>query len=159
MKVEVGQIIGQILSFLIMFWVLNRFGWKPLLKVMKDRQDRIKAELDAIEEEKAANEKLAKDYQLKLDHIDELSQKKFSEALEIGRQKASEIELIAHTHAKMIISKAEMDAENEIQQAKAKLKNEIVNLAIEAAKKIIKVDLNEEKQRQIVLDFVNQKGL
>ena len=156
MKIEIGQIISQIIAFLIMFWILNRFGWKPLLKVMKKRRDLIRGELDFIEKEKEKIAEAKNEYRKKLEDIDGVAAEKIHEAVEKGRQITFAIEQDAHNHAKKIVSKAEEEAQLEVQKAKAQLKHEIVNLTLDATKHLLKQELDAPKQKELILDFVNQ---
>ncbi|KAF3362745.1 ATP synthase subunit b [Chlamydiales bacterium STE3] len=159
MKIEIGQIISQIFSFLIMYWILNRYGWQPLLKVLHERKERIKAELNNIEDEKQRLSELRNDYVEKINHVDRLARSKFHQATEQGRERAFAIEQEALQEAKKILQKAQDDSRNEVLKAKKQLRDEIVNLTMEATKKIISFHLDEEKQKQLILDFVKEAEL
>lgn len=156
MKVEIGQIISQILAFLCMLWILKRFAWKPILKVMEDRRQLIKSEFDTIDEEKRDLAKHVEDYNKKLHDIDMLAYSKVQEAADKGRQVAQEIQDHALQEAKQIVHKARTDTQNEIVKARAQLKDELVNITMQATEKVLQIDLSQEKQKKIIQDFVKQ---
>lgn len=156
MRVLIGQVITQILAFLFMLWVLKRYAWKPILKVMDDRRNRIQSEFDSIDEQKAEIDKIIADYKQKLSDIDAQANAKINEAIVKGRDLAHEIQKDAQKQAKTTIEKAQKDALNEIKKAKVQLKNEIVDMTLAATEKILKENLNEKKQKDLVLDFVKQ---
>lgn len=130
-----------------------------MLKLLHERREKIKAEFDQIEEEKDENARLKDEYRKQLNGIDELTQKKINEAVEKGRQITYEIEQKAHLQAKKIVAKAEEEAHHEIQKAKAQLKQDIVRITIDATKHVLQKELDEAKQKELILDFVKQAGL
>lgn len=156
MKVEVGQIISQILSFLIMLWILKRYAWKPILKFMDDRQSNIKSQFDEIEDQKKQLSSQIKEYNEKLSALDAKAHSKIREAVETGQQMAQKIQQDALSQARSVIAKAELDAQKELHRAKVHLKNELVNLVLATTEKIFKADLNQEKQKKLIVDFVKQ---
>lgn len=156
MKIEIGQIITQIISFLIMLWVMKRYAWKPLLAILDERRDKIQADLDAIEQEKAKNAALEKEYQAKLDEIDALAEEKSKKAIEEGKKIALKIQNEAHIKAKEIVNKSQEDLQKELLKAKTQLKNEIVDMALLASEKVLQMNLDTEKQKSLILDFVEK---
>ncbi len=48
-QLDPGLFIWTIITFLVLFFVLAKFAWKPLLKMLKDREDMIKSSLNDAE--------------------------------------------------------------------------------------------------------------
>lgn len=156
MRIEIGQVISQIISFLIMLWVLKRFAWKPLLNVMDERRQKIKSEFDSIEAQKKELAKLIDEYNKKLKEIDSLAKAKEQEGIKKGEFAAIEIQNEARSHAKKIILKAEENMFKEIAKAKIQLKNDLVNMTLSASEKVLQMNLDGEKQKHLIEDFVKQ---
>lgn len=156
MRIEIGQIFTQIVSFLVMLWVLKKYAWKPLLAILEKRQNTIKGEFADIENQKTELDKLAEEYRQKLKGIDELASVKTKEAIDQGRQMAMEIQNEAHQQAKGIIAKAKEDLQKEVLKAKVQLKDELVNMTVMAAEKILQKNLDKEKQKNLMMDFIDQ---
>lgn len=156
MIIEISQIITQIISFLVMLWVLQRFAWKPLLKVMDERRHKIESDFKTIEEQTTENERLRKEYQEKLQGVDAEARLIIKEANEKGHLIFKEIESEARTQAKNIINKTKEELQQEIAKAKVLLREEIVNMALMATQKILQTNLDAEKQKKLVDEFVNQ---
>lgn len=159
MKIEIGQIISQILSFLIMLWILKKFAWKPILQLLEDRRNKIKSQFDDIDEKKKQLSIQQNEYEKKVNELHALAQDKIREAVETGQVKAQEIQEKARSQAKGIIEKAEITAQNEIQKAQIQLKDEIVNLTLAATEKIFQSGISKEKQKDLILDFLQQQRL
>lgn len=158
MRIEIGQIVTQIISFLIMLWVLKRYAWKPLLSTLDERRKKIKSDIDTIEQQKQEVESLKKQYQEKLNDIDHYARNKIHEAVQEGRKKADEILQATQKKAQALILQAQDDLKKEIFKAKVQLKNELVNMTIMAAEKILRTKLDKENQMNIMKDFIEQIG-
>ena len=57
-----ATIIAQVLNFIILLAILAKFCYKPLLKVMDDRRNRIINNLDSAEQTRLEAEELKKQY-------------------------------------------------------------------------------------------------
>lgn len=159
MNLQIGQIVSQIIAFLIMIWVLKRFAWKPLLKVMEDRKQKIHDEFSAIEKEKEQVQNLKNTYVQKLREIDVVAKAKMQEEIEKARIISKEIEEDAHQQAKLMIKKAKENIESEMADAKLHLKHEIVNLTLAATEKILESGLDRDKYKKLIASRLEEMQL
>lgn len=159
MEIQLNQVIVQIIAFLIMLWVLKKFGWKPLLEMLQERQRKIQSEFDLIEVHKKDVKKLADDYQEKLKKIDGEARQRIQEALQEGRKIALEIQLEAQGNAREFLSKARDEVDKEIVKAKNQLKNDLVNMTLAMTEKMLHEKLDDPKQRQLVTEFIEEAEL
>lgn len=158
MNIEFGQVFTQILAFLVMYWVLKRWAWKPILKLLDDRKNKIQSEFDSIEDQKKKIDLMIEEYNEKLSQIDKQSQEKFLEVVEKGKKAQNLMQIEAHAQAKEILKKAREDVQREIAQAKVALKKDVVNMAIQATEKILETHMTPENKEKILSEFMN-KGL
>ena len=156
MKVELAQIITHIFGFLIAYWVLKRYAFKPLLKMMEDRREKIRADFDDADQAKSAAQKLESDYEDRIRNIEAEARQKIQEAVGEGRQVAAEIKEQAHTEARGIIEKAKADLLRDIATAKVQLKEEIVAMTLTATQKVIAESLDDQRHRKLINDFIDQ---
>lgn len=156
MRIEIGQIITQIISFLVMLWVLKRFAWKPLLSIMEQRRNRIQSDFDTIAEKNKQADALIQEYNDKLKEIDIVAQDKIKEAIEEGKKRAQAIQDEGHAKARALFNKTQEDLQKEIHRSKIQLKNELVNMTIAATENILKTNLDKEKQKNLISEFVEQ---
>lgn len=159
MRIEVAQIFSQLVSFLIMLWVLKRFAWKPLLASMEERRNKIKSDFATIDGEKKEAEKLKNEYQEKLLGIEAESKAIIQQAIEEGRQRVQEIQDEAYQQARGIVAKAQKEIQKEIAKAKIQLKDEIIEMTLLATQKVIQNNLEPEKQKELATQFVDQMEL
>lgn len=156
MNLELGQILTQILAFLIMYWVLKRYGWGPLLSILDERQQKIKDEFNEIEDKKKQEQKLIDEYQQKIREIDAEARHKLQESIAQGQKIALEIQSETQEKAKQILTKAEEEASREIHQAKVQLKNDMVKMVIAVTEKVLQQKLDPQTQRKLIEDFVQE---
>lgn len=158
MKIEIGQVIAQIISFLILLWILKRYAWKPLLQMMEERRHLIKSEFDEIERGKQKLLREEEEYNKKIHDIDLYAHKKVQESVEKGKLVAGEIQQKALGEAREIIQKAKEDSHNEVLKAKAQLKDELVNMTLAATQQVLRAELDQEKQKKLIRDFIKETG-
>lgn len=154
MNIEIGQVITQIIAFLIMLWVLKRYGWKPLLNILEERKQKIQGEFNSIALQQNEVKQLQENYQEKMRNIDSEARHKIQEAVGQGRKIATKIEQEAHKDAQEILERAKSDVGNEIAKAKHQLQIDMVNLATAATEKILKEKLDADEQKKLMIEFV-----
>jgi len=133
-----------------MYWVLKRFAWKPLLASMEKRKALIQSEFDLIESQKKDLADLSHKYQDQLNDIDDIAASKTKEAVEQGKEIAARLKEEATAQSRALIAKAHTDIEKELYKAKSELKNEIIDLASAMAEKLLKGNMNKDRQKEIL---------
>lgn len=156
MRIQIAQIFTQIISFLIMLWVLKRYAWKPLLKILDERKGKIESDVEAIAAQKLENQKLMKEYQQKLDGIEVQARGILKETSEKAQAAFKVVEREAHTEARAIIERAQIELKQEIAKAKVQLKDDIVNMTLLATEKVIQENLTSDKQKKLIGAFIDQ---
>lgn len=157
MNLEIQQILTQIIAFLVMLWIMKKFAWKPLLNLMHERQEKIQEGFDGIEEEKRELQNLINEYNTKLKGIEEQARTKIQEGINEGKRIAQEIQKDSRNQAKALLSRTQLEAETEIAKAKVQLKHELVNMTLAATEKIIHRNLDDEKHRELIKEFVDKE--
>ena len=152
---ELPQLITHAVGFLITFWVLKKYAWKPLLNLMEERRNKIEQEFNDIELEKEKAAQLMVEYETKLKEIDSERRASLVEAVNEGKKIAKEIEAFARVEALSKSEKAQADIERDVAKAKVQLKSDMVNMTITAAEKIINEKLDDAKHRELIGGFLD----
>lgn len=111
----------NLINFLILYWILKRLLFKPILKAMNDRRDQINESVDNI--------------------------KKAQTELAMAEQNAKKVRDAAKVDSNNIIAAAHDDAKELATEMKQKTKEEIETLVEQARKKI---DAEKQKMREEV---------
>lgn len=154
MNLEIQQILTQALGFFILLFILKKFAWKPLLALLEERREKISSEFKNIEQVKSELSRLEEDYKAKLADIDTQARLKIQEAIAEAQRISIEIQEKSRDEAKKTLDKAKANIELEIAKARVDLRNQVANIAIKAAEKVLKEELNEEKHRRLVMGFI-----
>ena len=143
-------LLTQFISFLILFLLLKKFLYSPIVKMLEDRAEKIKSSLETAErvKEEAQQTTAAK--------AREESQAFISEAREQAKKiKESELE-----KSKVQIESERKRALDEIRSEQDKIINnirsEFSGLAISAAEKIVEREVNENNHKEIIQSFLEK---
>ncbi len=155
-NIQYREVLVQLLAFLIVFWTLKKLAWKPILKGLDARKQKIQNELEKIEAAKKDIEKLRLDYAAHLQKIDDEARAKLQEAIDEGRRVSREIQEKARADAQSTFEKAKENLGLEIEKARLVLRREIADLAIHASERIIKEKMTDSKQQDKVLEIIEE---
>ena len=141
-----------------LFLVLKHFLFKPVMKMITDRQKEIDDMYDAAGSAKASAEALEAEYQQKLSVAAETSERLVKEAADRGRIREEEIIRQANREASAILDKAAADIAQEKKKAINDAKDEISGIAMAIAEKVVGRTLNEADQASLVDHFIEELG-
>jgi F-type H+-transporting ATPase subunit b len=147
-------LITQMLGFLIVFWVLRRYAWGPLMGMLEERRMRIATEVQTTEKLRREAEALKAEFENQLRNIEAQARQRIQEAVAEGQTVAEEIKAAAHTEAQAITQKAKASVEMEYKRARVELRAEIVNTALGAAERLLEKSLDTEEHRKMVDRFL-----
>lgn len=147
-------LVAQIINFIILFWLLKRFAFRPFLAVLKKRQSDIE---EGVKKGELAEKSLLEIRSLSKE-IKEKGAKEAKELLKDAILKASrerEKIIFAAEDAKIkIIEKAKESAEKEIFARKREEEQKTINAAFFLAEKILKEKMNKEKDKRLIKELL-----
>ncbi len=145
---ELGLFSISLLIFIIVFLILKKFAWTPILSTLKDREDSI---TDSIATAERVKEEMA---QMKAEHEHVLAEAKaerskiLKEAKELKDQIIGEAKAQAQAEAKKIVHDASVAIENQKMAALTEVKNQVGTLVIEVAEKVLRKELSDKKAQE-----------
>lgn len=149
-QLDPGLFIWSIITFMVLFFVLAKFAWKPLLKMLQDREDMIRTSLDDAEKAKVELERLNEESEA-------IMAKARSEAQTIladGKAAAEKVKEDTVAKAKEQANKIREDAEKQIlvekDKAIADIKQEVVNISLSVAEKLIHKNLSDADNKALI---------
>jgi F-type H+-transporting ATPase subunit b len=156
--VELSQLITHIAGFLIALLILRKYAWGPVLKMLDDRRDKIDSDLRTAEQTMENAKKDQEDLRLQLKEIDATARAKTLEAINEARGIAADIKEDARADGNKLVERARQEIEREKAKAKVELKNTVVSLAVMGAEKLLSERMDDERNRKLVLDFIDSVG-
>ncbi len=154
MNLSVQEILTQAVAFILLVWVLKKMAWKPLLKLLDERREKIRTGFEEIGRTKKELEQLKTDYERARAHIEDEARQKLQQAIDEGKHVARELQEGSRREARAVLEKAKEDISLEVAKAKVTLRNEIADLTLRATERLIQEKLDETKDKEIVLDFI-----
>jgi len=154
LDVNSGLIFWTILTFVILFLILKKFAWKPILEALERREKAIKESLDEAARTRDESQKLFQEYKVKLDKAGAEAKKLLEEGRAMGETVKREIVAKAKQEADEIIARGKHEIGLERDKAVSEIRKHAVDLSLAAASKIIRKSLTDEDHKQFVLEAI-----
>lgn len=157
---DYGLIFWMSLTFLTVQFILAKFAWKPIMKMIKDREKSIEDALQAAENAKTEMNNLKAENEKILQAARNERDQMLKEAREIREKMIAESKATAKAEGEKMLTQARESIQNEKMAAVTELKNQVAQLSIEIAEKIIARELSSEnKQKELIGDMLKSVKL
>ena len=159
-KQTIQELSIQVVGFLLLFIIMKRVAWHPLLGVLDQRRAHIEEELRQAAKRKAELARLQDDYTQRLAKIEDEARSKIQQAILDGKRIAMEIQEQARAQGYAIVTKSKEAIELELAKAKVTLRDQVAQMTLEAVERILRQRLDERTDRRLVdavLDEMEQE--
>lgn len=150
--------VFALLNFLILFFILKRVLFKPVMKYIDDRNNEIETSIKESEEANAEAKELKAQYELQLKNAQAEGQKIIDDMTARANKIYDSTVAEARQESQDIIARAKEDSEREHQLILQQSKAEITGLALAAASKVIGANMDNETNRKIIDKFLDETG-
>ncbi|MCB9363842.1 MAG: F0F1 ATP synthase subunit B [Flavobacteriales bacterium] len=151
---ELGLIVWTTIVFCILFFLLAKFAWKPILKAVKEREVSIEDALASAEKATRKMEELQANNEVLLNEARVERDAMLKEAREVKDKIIAEAKVTANAEGDKIIAAAKETINHEKLAAITELKNQVATLSIEIAEKILKDELSSADKQKAMIDNV-----
>ena len=148
----------QIINTIVLFWILRKILFKPVLSIIDARESAIKSGIATGEQAKSEGLALKAEYEQKLAAVKNEGQEIIKQATLRAEQKSDEIISSAKEEAISLKERANKDIAQEKQKVMNELKNDISSIAILAASKVIEKDIDQAKHEEMINKFIEEVG-
>ncbi|MCM3741656.1 F0F1 ATP synthase subunit B [Oceanobacillus luteolus] len=155
---RIGDMIVQLIFFLILLALLRKFAWGPLMNMMEQRENYVASEIEAAEKSRAEAEKSAQEAAAQLNNVRQEAQKIIEDAKTAGIKQEQDIIASAREEAERIKKQAQADIQNEKDQAIQALQAQVASLSVLVASKVIEKEINEQDQAAFINDYIKEVG-
>ena len=152
LKPELGLIFWTAIIILVVYLLLSRFAWAPILNALQAREKHIDDELKTAERVRLEMS------QMKSQHEDLLRQAKeersqiLKEAKETKDAIVNEAKEKARLEAAKLIAEAKKEIDNHKMAALIEVKNEVGNMVVDLSQKVLQRELNSKEEH---LKYIN----
>ncbi|MDO8885470.1 F0F1 ATP synthase subunit B [Candidatus Oleimmundimicrobium sp.] len=155
---ETGLIFWSLISFLLLFVLLKKIAYKPILGMLEKRENKIKESLDEAEKTRLEAEKLFADYQKQIEN----ARKEAQQVIEQGRVAAEGIkkEIIesANKESKRMIESAQHEMTSEKEKIIVELQDKMAGLIIDASSKVVQKALSKKDHLSLIKEYTAKLG-
>jgi F-type H+-transporting ATPase subunit b len=143
-----GLIIWTLLAFLIVFFILKKFAWKPILNSMNQREKGIADSLATAEKIKLEMSQMKSENEALLVKAREERVQMLKEAKETKDKIINEAKEQAKVETNKIIADAQSVINQQKMAALTDLKNQVGTLVVEVSEKILRRELSNRQEQE-----------
>ena len=158
LSIDLYTALFTLANTIALFLVLKKFLWKPVLKMIDDRQKEIDDLYTDAQTAKSNAEAMEQEFTQKLSEATETGERLVKEAQQRGQDREEEIIRQANAEADAIRRKAHADIDREKKKAINDAKNEISDIALTIAGKVVEKELTDTDQSALVDQFIDDLG-
>jgi len=152
--INLGYLIAQLVNFLLLVWLLNRFAYKPVLRMLAERRQRIEDGLRAADlaREEAARQHAELERQLEEER--RKARERIADAARQSEQMREQILAEARAEAERIVAEAREQAVQERERILQEAQRQIADLSLLVAQKVVGETLDERRHHQLIQKFL-----
>ena len=152
--VNLPALLFQIINFLLLLWLLNRFLFKRVGGMLDERSSRISKGLEDAEAAARDRELARAEREAAVAEARKEAAEMLASANKIATDTRNEILAEARAEAEKVTERAREEITAEKERAMADLRAQVADLALDAASKLVRSDMNATTQRRLVEEFL-----
>ena len=150
--------VFAIISFLILYFLLNKYAFGPLFGIMEKRREMVNEQIRTAERNRMESEKMLAEQKEALQTAKKEAYDIIEQARVTSTRQAEEIVRLAKEDANRIKEEALRDIENEKNKAVAALRSQVSAMSVLIASKIIEKQIDEKSQKELVEQYLKEVG-
>jgi len=151
-----ATILAQILNFLILVVLLRAVAYKPVARLLQQRSDKIRNDIEKAEADRKAAEQTLADYKVQLADAHKRAQDIVDKANVTARQEHDAAVAETRKEIERMKQTAQAEIESERNRAFAEMKSQIVTLSLAAAGKVVSKNIDTKENDKLVNEFISK---
>ncbi len=156
MDVSVPMLLWTWVAFACLVWILNRVAWRPILKGLDLREQRIRGALDNAEKARLAAETAQQEHERTIAGAQQQAKALLASARAAAQAVAQAAETRARTAGEALLADARREIEAATEQARKTLRQESAEIAITLAGQIVGRSLDNEQNRALTKEWLQK---
>ena len=154
--ISLPLLLAFVINFIILLVLLGKFLYKPVLKMLDERAQKIKESMEWAEATKRDYEQAKAEVQRQIEKGRQDVQAIIAQAVQKGEGLKEDAKKEAAEQAKAIVEKARVELGTERDKMVEDLRTEFVSLLILASEKVIRQTLDKERQSRLIEETLEQ---
>lgn len=156
LDVNPGLMIWTVVTFVLLLLILKKVAWKPILEALDKREKEIKDSLEQAENAKEEARKILDENQANLARAEEESKKIIEQSRTYADSLKEQLMKESKEQAKRLIDGAGEEIQRKKDAAFEELKEQIAELAVTAAERIMKENIDANKNKELVNKYLGE---
>jgi F-type H+-transporting ATPase subunit b len=156
--INLGYLISQIVNFTLLAVLLYFVAYKPELRMLDERSARIKKGLEDAEAASRRAAEIEQEFERRLAEARKEGQEIIAQATQMSEKTRQEILDRARDESNALIGKAKEEISRERELAMTELRQQVADLSLTVAQKVVGATLDEQNQRRLIAEFLEQTG-
>ena len=157
-SINLWQILISLCNLLLLFLIIKKFLYKPVKRILQERQSALEEQYASAEEAKKQAEESRVSWEEKLQGAQAEADTLLQKETERARRRSSQIVSEAREKADAIVREAETQAALEHKKVQADIKKEIVDVSALFAEKMLRREIQQEDHRDIIDSVISEIG-
>jgi F-type H+-transporting ATPase subunit b len=153
-SVDVWKLAFQVINFLILLYLLNRFLFKPVLARLDERSAKIAKGLEDAKVAARDRELARAEREAAVAEARKEANEMIARANKIAEDTRNEILTSARADAEKVSTRAREEIVAEKDKAMAEIRGQVAELALAAAGKLVRRQMDDPTQRRLVEEFL-----
>jgi F-type H+-transporting ATPase subunit b len=153
--IDPGKTVAVIGVFLILFPIIKTFYLNPLSDAINQRNSDLERTFAEAENLRTQMTQMKTDYEQRLTATEAQAREQIQAQIKEAQDLRTQLMHEAAAKAEEMVKKAQEEIEGEKRKVIGELRLEVVNLTLSATERILGENMNNERNRKLVEDFIN----
>ena len=148
--INLPVLLTQIVTFVILLGLLYMVAYKPIMRMLDERSNRIKESMEQAEAIKEQSARAEEEVKKQLEATSREGQERIARAVRAGEEVKQKAQAEAKQEAEALIERARTEIQRERDEAIGEVRREFADLTILAAGKVIDRSLDKKEHRELI---------
>ena len=158
-QVTPGLMIWTVVCFLISLWVLKRYAFGPIQKLIDERRDRIRQALEESDNARSEARKLLEEHRRMIAQAKSEAEEILSETRRVAEINSRRMREETEAERQRLIEETRRQVESETRRALEQIRAEVADLSLIAAEKVTRRSFADEDHRRLIEEAVGELDL
>ena len=148
--INIPVLLAQLISFIILFGLLYLVAYKPIMRILDERSQKVRESMEQTEHIKQQAERAEAEVAKQLEAAGKEGQELVARAARTGEEIKKQAQQEARQEGEALIARARAEIQHERDEAIGELRAEFAGLTIMAAEKVVERSLDKKAHRELI---------
>lgn len=153
-----AQVVYSLVAFFVLLAVLARFGYPPIVKMLEERQAKIRESIEKAEETRIEAERLLDEYKKQIGDARAEAHAITDQGKKVAETMKADIVAKAQEEASALIDKAKEEIDGQKRKALDELQERVADLTVSVAGRVVGKALTEADHKRLIEEYLAEIG-